>query len=79
MRRRMGRSRNIPEYFSCPKDFTTLTIRLPTTWKQEADQEMEEVDQEKEAMQEKEKTEQEILRRRRLRGSRNRSRSSCYL
>ena len=39
---------------------------------------MEEVDQEKEAMQEKEKTE-EILRRRRLRGSRNRSRSSCYL
>ena len=61
----MGRSRSIPEDFGCPKPTggtsqPSLSQLFPTTWEQEAGQEMEEADQEmeeadqlKEAKQEK--------------------------
>ena len=55
---------SLPEDFCCPKP--TGRTSPPTTWEQEADQEikeadqkMEEADQLKEAKQEKEETEQE--------------------
>ena len=56
---------SLPEDFCCPKPTgrtspPLLLELLPTTWEQEADQEMEEAYQEmEEAKQEKEETEQE--------------------
>ena len=62
----MGRSRSIPEDFCCPKPTgrtsqPSLSQLFPTTWEQEAYQEIEEADQEiEEADQEIEEADQEM-------------------